>query len=308
MTFLLWALPLAVLVGYSIFAAFKYPRLISNIFMSLVYKASWQPETGARGDRTVILDSSDEEIGALVFEKKAARGTAVFCHESGANKDSWEKYASFLPDAGWRIVSIDFDERMADGEANALTQWPSERDTARLCTAVRWAKKVYPDSPIVLFGVSKGANIALAASFLTPAVNAVVADGLFSMKEIFRDYIRKWAPILVKPNLFGDDYPDWVVNLFTQLGYWHCEGRSKRKFIDVESLLRKKHAPLLMIHGEKDDYVPGSHQRFLHRLEEKRRSAEPLVVPQAAHNEAVTLQRGRYEKAVLDFLSGVLPK
>ena len=163
-------------------------------------------------------------------------------------------------------------------------------------------------TPVLLFGVSKGANIALAAAFRTPSVNAVVADGLFSMKEIFRDYIRKWAPILVKPNLFGDHTPNWVVNIFSQMGYWNCERLSGRKFIDVEKLLRQKHAPLLMIHGENDDYVPGHHQKFLKSLEAARYPAAHLVIPQAGHNEAVTLQRDFYEKEILDFLDKILKK
>ena len=131
---------------------------------------------------------------------------------------------------------------------------------------------------------------------------AVVTDGLFSMKEIFRDYIRRWAPILVKPNLFGEHYPGWVVNIFTELGFWHCQRRSGKKFIDVEKCLRQKHAPHLMIHGENDDYVPSSHQKFLQRLESSRAPAVYWVAPQAGHNEAVLTQRGHYEKAVTDFL------
>ena len=304
----LWLVPLIVVLTYSVFSAFKYTRMISNIFMGLVYKSSWQPDFRARGEKIGILDSSDKEIDALVFDKKDAFCTVIFCHESGATKESWEKYASFLPDAGCRLLSVDFDEKIPEGETNALTQWPDERDTERLLVAIRWVKKAYPASPILLFGVSKGANIALAASFRSPAVSAVIADGLFSMKEIFRDYIRKWAPILVKPNLFGEHYPDWVVNIFTQLGYWHCERRSGRKFIDVERLLRKKHVPLLMIHGENDDYVPGSHQKFLRRLEKARHSVPHFVAPRAGHNEAVTLERDQYEKTVRVFLNEALKK
>jgi len=96
------------------------------------------------------------------------------------------------------------------------------------------------------------------------------------------------------------------VNIFTQLGFWHCQRRSGKKFIDVEKLLRKKHAPLLMIHGENDDYVPSHHQKFLARLEVGRKPTAHLVVPQAGHNEAVLLKRDLYEKEVMNFLDGVL--
>lgn len=303
---LLFLIPLMIVLAYAFFSAFKYTRMISNIFMGLVYKASWQPDFHPRGEKISILDSSDKEIEALVVGKKNPNYTVIFCHESGANKESWEKYAFFLPEAGCRVLSVDFDEKNQEGHANALTQWPEERDVERLLTIIRWVKKAYAQTPIVLFGVSKGANIALAAAFQTSSVNAVIADGLFSMKEIFRDYIRKWAPILVRPNLFGEHYPNWVVNIFTQLGYWHCQRRSGRKFVDVEKLLGQKHVPLLMIHGENDDYVPSRHQIFLRRLEALRRHGTHWVVPQAGHNEAVTLKRDLYEKEVLDFLNRIL--
>ncbi len=302
----IWFALAAALIAYGLFSAFKYTRMISNIFMGLVYKPSGLSDIPVRGEKISILDSSDNEIEALIVEKKNPRCTVIFCHESGATKESWEKYVSFLPEAGCCVLSVEFDEKTKDGEANALMQWPEAMDVERLLTVIRWVRKAYDVSPILLFGVSKGANIALGASFKTSAVSAVVADGLFSMKEIFRDYIRKWAPILVKPNLFGQHYPDWVVNIFTQLGFWHCQRRSGKKFIDVEKLLRKKHVPLLMIHGENDDYVPSRHQKFLARLDASRAPRAHLVVPKAGHNEAVILKRDLYEKEVLNFLNTTL--
>ena len=149
------------------------------------------------------------------------------------------------------------------------------------------------------------ANIAFAASFRDPTVNAVIADGLSSMQEIFRDYIRKWAPILVRPNFFGERFPGWIVNLFTDLGFWYCQKQCKKKFLDVESMLNKKHAPLFMIHGEFDDYIPPSHQRFLEKISPKKRSVRRLVVPKAGHNEAVMLGRHAYESEIASFLSGL---
>jgi pimeloyl-ACP methyl ester carboxylesterase len=299
----LLALPFTVLAVYSVFSAFKYTRLISNIFMGLVYRPSWQPALSSRGERIGILDSSDKEVQALVVEKGQPQKLVIFCHESGADKESWEKYASFLPEAGYRVLSVDFDEKKEGPEAGSLSQWPEERDVERLLTVIRWARRAYaPREPLVFFGVSKGANIAFAASFRAAAPCVVVADGLFSMKEIFRDYIRRWAPILVKPNLFGQYYPDWVVNLFTELGFWHCQRRSGKKFIEVDGLLKKKHAPLLMIHGEKDDYVPVSHQRFLRRLDSAKEPGAHWSVPEAGHNEAVLTQRAVYEKEVVEFL------
>ena len=170
---------------------------------------------------------------------------------------------------------------------------------------IHWAKNAFkPQVKIVLFGVSRGADIAYAAGSREKAVSGVITDGLFSMKEIFRDYIRKWAPILVRPNLFGEKYPNWVVNIFTDLGFWYCQRKSRKHFVDVEKLLRQKRVPLLMIHGAEDDYISETHQKFLQRL--GARAGGNLVVPNAGHNQGVTLDREDYEKTVIDFLRAVL--
>jgi pimeloyl-ACP methyl ester carboxylesterase len=124
------------------------------------------------------------------------------------------------------------------------------------------------------------------------------------MTEVFRDYIRRWAPVLVKPNFFGENYPGWIVNLFAELGFRRCETETKKTFINVEKLLKKPHPPLLMIHGENDDYVSARHQRFLGKIA-RRDCAEPWIVPKAGHNQAVVLARPEYEKKIADFLRSI---
>ena len=110
---LLWP-PLAALVVYSAFSAFKYTRMISNIFMGLVYKPSWMPAAFSGGDTVTILDSSDREIRALLVEnKERCENLVIFCHESGATKESWEKYAAFFPGRGYRVLSVDLMKKTA---------------------------------------------------------------------------------------------------------------------------------------------------------------------------------------------------
>ncbi len=316
------------ITAFFVYSGFKYTRMISNIFLSLVYKPSLEVSRSTRGEKISILDSSDHEIGALLIKREpttkapattasgaclpAGRGeefqnkVVIFCHESGGSKESWEKYAYFLPELGYSVLSVDIWNRANEASENTLSQWPTDEATEKLVMVIRWAKKAFkPDAFIALFGVSNGADIALAASFKEASVRVVVADGLFSMKEIFRDYIRKWAPILVKPNLFGQNYPDFMVNIFTNLGFWYSQKKSKKSFIDVEKLLKQKHAPLLMIHGAMDDYVPETHQAHLEKINHNRFVVQRFVVPKAGHNQAVFLGRETYEKQIAQFLEKI---
>jgi pimeloyl-ACP methyl ester carboxylesterase len=300
------AAPLFLVLGYAVYGAVRYTRMISGIFLSLVYKPPLEPILSSVGEKITILDSADREIEALIVESNGARKAVIFCHESGCTKESWEKYAYFLPAMGYHLVSFDFREPSEEGEANSLSQWPTSDDVDKLLKVIHWSRKAFrPDIKVFLFGVSNGADIAFAASFLDADVRAVIADGLFSMKEIFRDYIRKWAPMLVKPNLFGEHYPAWVVNSFTNLSFWYSQRRAKKRFVDVEKLLKKPHKPVLVIHGEADDYIPERHQKLLEKLNRGRPTMRHLVVPKARHNQAVQVQRDLYEKNIVDFLDGI---
>lgn len=299
---------LVLAAAYAVHAVVKYSRMISNIFLSLVYVPAVEPSTSSIGERHTILDSAGRQIDILHVARENSRRVAVFCHESGATKDSWERYAYFLPSLGYHVISVDALPESAPAGENSLHQWPVYEGVHRAVSVIRWAKRTLGrDVRIALFGVSNGADIALAAAQEDPNVRAVVADGLFSMKEIFRDYIRRWGPILVKPNLFGEHYPRWVVDVFAGLGFRASQRRSKRRFVDVERILRRSRVPVLMIHGQHDDYVPESHQRFLQGVGRGSPIVRSHVVEGAGHNQAVAVDRTGYEKLVGDFLRAVLP-
>ncbi len=295
---------LSILVVYSLFAAFKYTRMIGNIFINLVYRPPLENFTSTVGEPVTILDSSGHEIQAIFVEHKDAKRCIVFCHESGSSRGSWEKYAYFLPRLGFHLLSIDFEDQDLSLQVKSMNQWPNMEKVERLLLVTHWVKKVTrPDVEIIFFGVSMGADVALAASVREPSVKAVIADGLFSMKGIFRDYIRKWGPILVKPNFFGERYPGWVVEIFANLGFWYCQEKSGTRFVDVEKFLKGKHPPVLMIHGERDDYITPTHMAFLEKL--NRNNLTHLVIPEAKHNQAVLVDKQAYEENIGAFLEKI---
>src|SRR3989338_4771895 len=86
--------------AYFIHSVFKYTRMISGIFLSLVYKPNLEEFSSALGEKITILDSSDREIDAVFLENRGTDKIMIFCHESGAPKESWEKYAYFFPKLG----------------------------------------------------------------------------------------------------------------------------------------------------------------------------------------------------------------
>ncbi len=300
---LLLCLPAILLAAVATHASVKYTRMIGDILLELSYALPQEGISAARGEKITILDSAGHEIEALLLDNKNSDKLVIFCPESGTTKESWEKYAYFLPEMGYRVLSLDFPAEAVPGQGGAHFPWASSHDTARLLTAIRWAKNAFGvQCKIVLFGISKGANIAVDAASQERSVRAVIADGLFSMKGIFRDYIRKWAPVLVRSRLLGSRHPDWAVGFFTEMGFWYCQRKCRRRFVNVETLLKRPHPPLLVIHGEADDYISATHRTFLDKIQPPHLQAEHLVVPKARHNEAVLFGRSLYERKITDFL------
>ena len=100
---LLLLFPIVIVAVYAAHSGIKYTRMISHIFLSLVYHPLPELFSPPRGERIGILDSADREIGALFVEKKSSNLLVIFCAESGADKEPWEKYAYFLPAMGFNV-------------------------------------------------------------------------------------------------------------------------------------------------------------------------------------------------------------
>ena len=299
------SIPFLIIFAYWIYAGFKYTRMIGRIFSDLVFMPEERFSSAAiKGEEITLVDPNHEKINLLKIEKKGSNKVVIFCSESGESKESWEKYAYFFPQLGFQVVSMDFTDYGNSEERNHFTQWPLYEETRKLSFVIDWVKKSFglQEVQIVLFGVSKGADIVFAALSSDPAVKGVITDGLFSMHEVFGDYIRKWAPILVRTNLFGENYPDWVVAIFSNLGFWYSQKICGKKFIEVKVLLKKHHPPLLMIHGKNDEYVSEFHQKALEKNYKNCSVFHRLIVENARHNAAILVEPRGYVKKVSDFL------
>ena len=65
-----FAIPLVVILGYTVHSAFKYTRMIGGIFLSLVYKPGEAQALSSIGEKVLILDSGANEIEAIAVENK----------------------------------------------------------------------------------------------------------------------------------------------------------------------------------------------------------------------------------------------
>ena len=188
--------------------------------------------------------------------------------------------AKMLLDAGFRVLLI---EQRSQGwsEGHCITFGAKERlDVQRWA---QWAAREFgPDCRIMLFGISMGAASVLLASGLElpEQVRGVVADCPFSNG---RDILMRTA---MQSGVLAD--------LSSRLWGWF-----DLKQTDVREAVKKTRVPVLLIHGEADDFVPPEMSAEI--LSYNPTIMERHTFPGASHGISFVIDPERYKKLVLDF-------
>lgn len=300
------AVLLASAIGYLLYLCL----LISKTCLTIPFPAS-RHEPPEQNEETVFLKTLDgsKSEGRWIPSRKKSDKTVIFCHELGADLNSWHKYAYFLPENNFNVLSFNFRNLHTkhDGVYQLSSgQWATRSDVDDILAALRYLKTERSDfsGKIGVLGISKGANAALSALRHTCEIDAIVTDGAFSSVETVLEYIKKWVNIYVPIQWLTAATPDWFYKMLAYIGLWIAGLKLGCRFVAIECALKKTKVPIMFIHGEKDPYISPKHASFLFH---KTSSVEELwIVPGARHNEAVRVNPDEYEEKVVSFLKGAM--
>ena len=158
---------------------------------------------------------------------------------------------------------------------------------------VSWAElisKRFPDSPIILAGLSMGAATVLMASELELPTNvcAIIADCPYSSPSAI---IRKVC--------IDRKIPDKLAYPFIRIGARLFGGFSLNS-CSAESAVRHANVPILLIHGEDDRFVPCEMSRRIH--EASKEFSQLHTFPNAGHGLCYMTDPLRYEDVTTRFL------
>ena len=149
---------------------------------------------------------------------------------------------------------------------------------------IKYALERFGDVPIMLTGVSMGAATVLMASELDlpKNVKCIVADCPYSSPE---EIIALQCKAMGIPPKIGMPFVRLGARLF---------GNLKLSGEGAEKAVRNTKVPILLVHGEEDDFVPCY-------MSEKIYSANPKMItfetfPNAAHGVSFLVDTERYEK------------
>lgn len=146
-----------------------------------------------------------------------------------------------------------------------------------------------PDTKIFLYGVSMGAATVLMASGLDlpEHVKGIVADCPYSRPIDIILHVGKSNPL-----------PQWLIRPFAILGAKIYGGFDLLEADAVEAVAHSK-VPILIIHGEADDFVPPVMSEISHSLVRR------VTFPGAGHALSFLSDTPRYKQIIRDFIDNV---
>lgn len=162
-----------------------------------------------------------------------------------------------------------------------------------LCWAAYVRNRFGVDTKIFLYGVSMGAaTVLMAAGLDLPAnVKGIVADCPYSRPLDIILYVGKRNPL-----------PQWFIRVFGILGA-RIYGGFDLLEADAAEAVAHSRVPILIIHGESDDFVPPVMSDLSH-------STDPSLVrrvtfPGAGHALSFLSDTPRYKRIVREFIEGL---
>ncbi|MCH7595659.1 MAG: alpha/beta fold hydrolase [Planctomycetes bacterium] len=236
----------------------------------------------------------------------AYRGTVVFAHEFGTDRASCVRYCRALLEAGFDVFAFDFRGHGGSAEERGYRprQWPSDRELADMLGAIAFIGSHLEGRglprDIGLFGLSRGAGAAILASVGIDSVRAIVTDGAYSSDTVLEYLMRRFATIFARIRVVAENHPPVFWRFLRWLLFRECARRFNCHFPSVrKAVVRLGRRPILLIHGEKDSYIPIVQSQMLFDLARGPKSL--WIVPGATHNQGVLVQPTEYARRVLAF-------
>ena len=245
-----------------------------------------------RGSEKVSIQSFDGlTLRGEFFEGEGEPDSTVFLvHGYRCNRRrEYAVIARFYLEAGYNVLLAD-DRAHGESDGRYIGFGILDREDS-----YRWVRfldeRFHGKQKIFLHGISMGAAAVLMASnlCLPMSVRGIVEDcGFTSPEEEFRHVLKQSGKgFLSRPLIF-------LTNLF-------CRACAGYGFSDLSSAdcIAESRLPVLVIHGEKDDFVPTVMGRKIYQAAAVEK--EIWITKGAGHAESYYLHKEEYEQKVLGF-------
>ncbi|NLX04183.1 MAG: alpha/beta hydrolase [Phycisphaerae bacterium] len=289
----------------------RYIRIMLNILKDTPPPLSMGPLDFDRMEGQIVRFRSFDGTslrGMFLFgdPSQGYKGTILFCHEFASDMYSCVRYTRSLLEAGFDVFSFDFRGHgdSSHQEDYQPRQWVSDREVDDVHGAIAFLEDYLESqgrpADLGIFGISRGAAAAIIASMRNPAVKAIVTDGLFSTDATLEMLMKRWACIFAKVRFVYENHPDAFWKFLRWVLFICAHWKFRCRYPSVRRALKKMTPrPILMIHGDRDSYIPTDLARVLYRIAPDPKSL--WVVPLAKHNQAVVVDPAEYRARTVEF-------
>ena len=297
----------------------RYIRLISNLFQDTPPPLSMGPIDFRRieGEQISFRALDGMSLRGMFLwandERSApSRGMIIFSHEFGSDKYSCARYCSPLLEAGFDVFSFDYRNHGVSSVMSGYTprQWATNHevdDFLGACAFVEAQLVAEGRKPeLGVFGISRGAAVALLALPADSAIKAIVVDSAFSSDMLLQSLMRRWVNIFSRARFLYENYPVRVWRFLRWLVMQHAQLRLHCRFPSVRKTLKRSlvSRPVFFIHGLRDSYIRYDQTEVLHEL-----ASEPKylwLVERAKHNQNVIMDPESYAERTAAFFDRYL--
>ncbi len=237
---------------------------------------------------------------------RPSRGLVLFCHELGGSRWSAMAYCEGLFAAGFEVLSFDFRNHGSSDKQPGYEplHWMTEFELADARGALQFieSRNELSIQPLGIFGVSRGGSTALAAASTSDAVECVASESAYSTRSMMSLFSQRWVSLLV-PQWMAGWIPAWHVELSLTGGRLYSQFKRKCRYVHLERTLASlKNRPVLLISGQRDNYVRPEIAKSLHELLGNT-TADLWMVPKARHNGARQADQESYDQRLVEFFS-----
>lgn len=302
---------IALLLVYPAMVLRKYIRIMVNILddhAPNLENGNGHADSDRNGEEVSFAAADGHPLRGIVLPGRGERkpGLVVFAHEFGRDRMSCMRYCGPLLDAGYDVFTFDFrGHGRSAPEANYTPrQWPSDREGDDMRGAIRfigdWLERHGRSRAVGLFGISRGGAAAMLASVGMDDVKAIVTDGAFSSDSFIEHLMRRFATIFAKIRIVAENHPPTFWRFLRWLLFRECRRKYGCVFPSArKAMIKLGRRPVLLIHGEKDAYIPIAQPQALYDVADGPKKL--WIVPGAKHNQSVAVQPEEYARQICEF-------
>ncbi len=276
---LLWLLIISIGIAWSV----ARPARVTEAWAMARQLPAEPAEASLESVQITFTDADQAERPAWVIHGRQEDGPILLMlhawAESRVNLLQWA--IKLQPTCGAMVL---FDRR-GHGECVHPADRSFDRECADVGRLVDLLRQRYADRPILLFGCSQGAVVAVLAA-LGSSVDGVIADSPY---RLVLDPIRRVVRARRLPAL-------GTVELAAVWLYWRRPGALG---FDLARLAEQLTVPLLLMHGQADHIVPIDHARA---IAQHAGQGQLVQFEQCDHLEAIHAATSRYRQALTAWL------